>query len=415
MQPRRRGDRGGKSHRLSYSRPAPFPRRAAALSAAGLLVVSLAASGCSPVAESRDAAKKPHAPIPLLHLHRIRGDHADPLRPLHVSVSRGRLRELHVRCSGCKGKTLAGKIVHNGKGWMSRTAPPPGARLRVLGRAVDGVGHLRHLRNLKTKVSGPDTILHPVISPASGTVGIGQPIIVYFNHPVVAKAMVEKHMVVKSSKHVKGAWSWITDSVVHYRPRTFWPAHTHVKVEINIGDRYLRGQWGDGDHGTSFDIGPAQVSTVDVASHEMVVKRDGQVVRTIPVSTGRDKYPTAGGIHIVLSKTPKMIMDSATVGIPRNSPDGYYEKVFWDTRISNSGEFVHAAPWSVADQGVSNVSHGCVNVSPEAARWFYYFSQIGDVVVVTHSVRPPIPGDAGMLDWNTSWQEWKAGSALHNN
>jgi hypothetical protein len=40
-------------------------------------------------------------------------------------------------------------------------------------------------------------------------------------------------------------------------------------------------------------------------------------------------------------------MDSATVGIPKGDPDYYYETVYWDTRISNGGMFVHAAPWSL--------------------------------------------------------------------
>ena len=126
------------------------------------------------------------------------------------------------------------------------------------------------------------------------------------------------------------------------------------------------------------------------------------------MSTGRDKYPTKSGVHVVSDKAPKIIMDSATVGIPRNSADGYYETVFWDVRISNSGEFVHAAPWSVGDQGHVNVSHGCVNVSTADAEWFYNYSQVGDVVTVvgtSESSSPPTatatgrsPGPAGPTD-----------------
>jgi lipoprotein-anchoring transpeptidase ErfK/SrfK len=104
-------------------------------------------------------------------------------------------------------------------------------------------------------------------------------------------------------------------------------------------------------------------------------------------------------------------MDSATVGIPRNSPDGYYEKVYWDVRISYGGAFVHAAPWSVADQGSTNVSHGCVNLSTDNAKWFYDFSQRGDVVDVYNSTAAPVLTDPGMADWNLSWREWLAGSA----
>jgi hypothetical protein len=104
-------------------------------------------------------------------------------------------------------------------------------------------------------------------------------------------------------------------------------------------------------------------------------------------------------------------MDSATVGIPRNSPDGYYEQVYWDVRISYGGAFVHAAPWSVAQQGIVNVSHGCVNLSTENATWFYNFSQRGDVVDVYNSGAAVDTADPGMADWNMSWKQWVAGDA----
>jgi lipoprotein-anchoring transpeptidase ErfK/SrfK len=346
-------------------------------------------------------------------MHGIRGNHADPVAPLVVSVTRGHLDKLHVKCSTCKHHKLRGHIVHHAKAWVSNAAPPAGAKLRVFGIATDRAGERRKLQKITARVASEETILSPIMSPHHQTVGVGQPIIVVFNHPVIHKAAVEKRLEVRASRHVKGSWRWLSDNVLHYRPKHLWPAHTHVSVTANLGDVWLRGQWGESDHHISFDIGAAQISTVDVTAHQMVVRRDGVVVRTIPVSTGRAEYPTAGGIHIVLAKTPEMIMDSATVGIPRDSPDGYYETVYWDTRISNSGEFVHAAPWSVDDQGSANVSHGCVNISTEAGRWFYYFSQIGDVVNVVNSVRPPVTTDAGMADWNMSWSDWKAGSALH--
>ena len=46
---------------------------------------------------------------------------------------------------------------------------------------------------------------------------------------------------------------------------------------------------------------------------------------------------------------------------------------------------MHAAPWSVAQQGNTNVSHGCINMSTERAAWFFNFSQVGDVVEIHNS------------------------------
>jgi lipoprotein-anchoring transpeptidase ErfK/SrfK len=129
------------------------------------------------------------------------------------------------------------------------------------------------------------------------------------------------------------------------------------------------------------------------------------------MSAGRDAYPTKNGVHIALEKFQVVTMDSQTVGIPRNSADGYYEKVYWDVRISNGGAFVHAAPWSVGEQGSRNVSHGCVNISTSDAQWFFSFTQRGDVVDVVHSPAPPVLSDPGTADWNLTWAAWLAGGA----
>lgn len=405
-EPSSAGDRDGS--------PAGLSCRALIKPPVAIVLLSLVASSCvAASSQSRSPQPEPHAPIPVLHAHGIRAHRVDPVTPVHVSVSRGRLHKVQVACSACKRHTLRGRVVRGGKAWQSYRPAPPGVKLVVRAKARDGVDHMRRLHKLKMRVGSDDMLLTPTLSPSSGTFGVGQPIVVYFNHPVANRKAVESRLDVKTDNHIRGAWHWISDYVLHWRPRTFWPAHTNVSVSADLGNKWLKGQWGTGSHQTSFKIGESQISTVDVASHTMVVRQNGAVVRTIPVSTGReDQYPTAGGIHIALSKSPEVTMDSATVGIPRNSPDGYYEKVFWDVRISNGGEFVHAAPWSVGSQGSVNVSHGCVNVSPVEAQWFYYFSQVGDVVTVTSSARPPDLGDAGMADWNMSWEDWKAGSAL---
>jgi len=128
-------------------------------------------------------------------------------------------------------------------------------------------------------------------------------------------------------------------------------------------------------------------------------------LQTFAVSTGRDEYPTASGIHVVSEKLPSVIMDSSTVGIPRGSAGGYYQTVKLNVRISDSGEFVHSAPWSVDDQGQNNVSHGCVNMAPDDARWFFDFSVPGDIVTVTGTPTQLEPTN-GFGDWNVAWSDW---------
>jgi hypothetical protein len=158
-------------------------------------------------------------------------------------------------------------------------------------------------------------------------------------------------------------------------------------------------------------IGPSHISEVDIATHQMYVYDNGKLIKTFPVSTGRASLPTMDGVHIAIEKSRVVDMDSATVGIPKGSPGYYNEIVYWDVRISDGGEFVHAAPWSVAEQGHVNVSHGCVNLSPTNAEWFYNWALRGDVVDVYAGPRPPSATDPGTADWNMSWKKWLAGDA----
>jgi lipoprotein-anchoring transpeptidase ErfK/SrfK len=282
--------------------------------------------------------------------------------------------------------------------------------------AADGREGTSRVRFTTRDLRGHDA-LTATVTPDGGTYGVGMPIVAYFNRDVPSKlrAAVERRFTITSSAHQVGAWRWMDDRTAHWRPAQLWKARSAVTVRWDLSRLSLgHGTWGDDvAHHTSFAIGAEHVSTVDAAAHYMAVRSGGEVVRIIPVSTGRPEYASKGGPHIVLSKEPERIMDSATVGIPKGSPDYYREKVYWDTRISNGGMFVHAAPWDVARQGHENVSHGCVNISTDNAEWFYYFSQIGDVVNVINTPAPPLLWDAGTADWTISWRDWLAGDPAH--
>ena len=121
-----------------------------------------------------------------------------------------------------------------------------------------------------------------------------------------------------------------------------------------------------------------------------------------------------GGVHIVLDRETVVRMISSSNGIPVNSPDGYDELVYFDVHISDTGEYVHAAPWSVGSQGRANVSHGCINLSPANAQAYFGFSRVGDVVLVTGSPRPPVHGDHGVMDWDTPWSQFTPASVTVN-
>jgi lipoprotein-anchoring transpeptidase ErfK/SrfK len=199
----------------------------------------------------------------------------------------------------------------------------------------------------------------------------------------------------------------MNDKELHYRGAAYWAKGTQISVHSNLeGLRLSHGVWGKGSVDTHFSVGSAVIATVDVEKKSMTVTVDGKLVRTLKVSTGRDKYPTRGGVHVVLEKVRVEVMDSATVGSPRNAPDGYFEKVPNSVRISYGGAFVHAASWSVRDQGVRNVSHGCVNISPADAAWFFDLVKRGDIVDIKNAKAPPLTSDPGMSDWNIPFSAW---------
>jgi len=143
------------------------------------------------------------------------------------------------------------------------------------------------------------------------------------------------------------------------------------------------------------------VATIDDATHQMTVMRNGKLEKTIPVSMGMAAggHTTPNGTYYVLEKFPDIVMDSSTYGVPVNSAQGYKVHVQLAVRIDNSGNFVHSAPWSVGDQGIRNVSHGCINISPDNAKWFYDNFGSGDPVVIKNS-----KGIYNQPDGASDWQ-----------
>jgi lipoprotein-anchoring transpeptidase ErfK/SrfK len=381
-----------------------------ALAAAGLAVLRDGGDGGRSGTPGRAASGEPASQVRLSvsPRHRAAGVRLDA--HAKVVASDGTLRSVAVRAAD--GRRLAGRLAGDRRTWTSSGTLAPATRYRVTVEAVDEAG-TPATRTTSFTTLRPRAELRAAVMPLEGeTVGVGLPIGVWFNQPVADRAAVERRLQVVSSKPVDGAWHWFTDSEVHYRPRSYWPSGAEVTLRARLaGTAAGDGVWGVADRTISFRIGDRHVSIVNAKTHRMRVVANGKTLKVVPVSTGRDKYPTTNGVHFVIEKTRDKLMDSMTIGIPRDAPGGYYQHVAWSVRISNSGEFVHAAPWSVGSQGRANVSHGCVNLSPANAAWFFRLTRRGDVVEVVGS--PRRPGNSfGVADWNMSWSAWLRGSAL---
>jgi lipoprotein-anchoring transpeptidase ErfK/SrfK len=251
----------------------------------------------------------------------------------------------------------------------------------------------------------PASVVTASVFPSPGiAVGVGQPIVFMFSQPVdtlAAQTAIESHLSIAMSKPVPGGWHWFSSVELHFRPTSYWPVGDQVEVNGNLNGWDLGGgAWGEGTVSTAFVIGNSHISVVNLATHEMTVTDNGQVLYSWPISAGATEWPTQDGTHIVLDRESVVHMISSSVGIPVKSPAGYNELVYWDVHISDSGEYVHAAPWSVTEQGFENVSHGCVNLAPARAEAFFHFSRVGDVIEVIDGVRPPLQGDHGVIDWS---------------
>jgi lipoprotein-anchoring transpeptidase ErfK/SrfK len=196
---------------------------------------------------------------------------------------------------------------------------------------------------------------------------------------------------------------------VQWRPRVYWPTHSTVTVTADLAGVEIRpGVWGSTRKRTSnFDVGSAMISTVDVAAHRLTVRRDGKVLRVIPVTTGKAGMATRNGIKVIMSREISHRMDSTTIGIKKGEP-GYYNIVAkYSMRLTYSGEFLHAAPWSAGSQGRANVSHGCTGMSTADAKWLFSRSKLGDVVVYKNSTRKLEWGN-GYTAWNMPYSIWKS-------
>jgi len=335
-----------------------------------------------------------------------------PTAEVAVTASGGALQSVMV--TDTAGGLLAGELTADAAGWTSTALLAYSQTYIVRATAKGGDGQRTTTQSTFTTVD-PQTLVFPSIGPLDGTtVGIGLPVRVYLDAPATDRAEVQRHLSVTSTPPQEGSWSWLSDTEVHWRPKVYWQAGTQVTVETNLfGVDFGSGAWGETDRTISFAVGAAHRSVANAQTHQMQVYDGAQLVRTIPVSMGRTEggFETRSGAHVVIDKNREKTMDSTTYGLALDA-GGYVTEVEYATRISNNGEFVHSAPWSVADQGVRNVSHGCINASPADAAWFFDFSQVGDVVEVVGAPVPLGPADGDIYDWTVPWEQWVAGSAL---
>lgn len=293
-------------------------------------------------------------------------------------------------------------------------APPPSSQSRSQGASAPPAGSHK-----SSKPAGPVKPVHVSLFQGDGqTYGVGMPLIAQFSKKVTdARGFDQAVKVTINGQPAGGAWFWVQSSSgyameAHYRPRSFWPAHSTVQMSMPLkGVSAGRGLAFDDSLTLQIKIGAAHVSNVNGASEQMTVTSDGRTVKTMPVSLGKADTPTYLGTKVVMAKKNPQHMVSAP-----GEANPYSLEVPYSVRLTNSGEFVHAAAWNTGNIGSRSTSHGCTNLTVADARWFYQFSQIGDVVQYTNTgTSNAMPSWDGFGDWNVPWSQWQQGNLLKNN
>lgn len=377
--------------------------------------LALAGSGCTSASPqpAAQAVIEAAAPIPAAAITFTPASATTdvaPDQPVRVEVTGAELTT--VVLTDAKGRTVGGETSADRTSWTSTGRLRVGQHYRIAATAVDAQGRPTERSGFFSTLA-PSAVLETSISPLHGqTVGVGMPIVVRFTEEVADRAAVESALTVTSEKPVVGSWSWVSDTEVHYRPQEYWPAYNDVELDVRLrGVAAGDGVWGMKNRTVRFSTGASMVSVVDVDRLTLTVFRNGKKARVIPVSTGKAGFLTRNGTKVVLEKHVLKVMDARTIGISPGDPEYYRLDVPYALRVTWSGEFVHSAPWSVGSQGRENVSHGCVGMAPSNAIWLYNRSSVGDIVKVVGSPRQLEPGN-GYTDWNVSWEDWVAGSAL---
>ncbi|MFF3530002.1 Ig-like domain-containing protein [Streptomyces rubiginosohelvolus] len=400
---------------------------AAVLTWAGLLTVLALLTGCTDTREAllNGKARSPGDVISVFPENGAKD--VDEETRIAVKVPDGRLESVKVmRIEDAQQQTVAGRIAEDGRSWAPESKV---ARLALAAKysidavAVDAQGR-RSARHATFTTLVPEHRFIGYFKPENrSTVGTGMIVSFAFNRPVADRAAVEKAIRVTSDPVVEVAGHWFGKDRLDFRPKTYWKPGTEVTVDIGLRDvEGAPGVYGSQDKTVVFTVGRHQISRVDAEAKTMEVRRDGELVSTVPITAGAPKTTTYNGKMVVTEMHEVTRMNGATVGFTDKKGKGEYDikDVPHAIRLTTSGTFLHGNYW--ADESVfgeENVSHGCIGLrdakgggGSTPGGWFFDRTLIGDVVEVVNSKDRKVAPDNGLSGWNMTWKKWTAGSAL---
>ncbi|MFI6576608.1 Ig-like domain-containing protein [Nocardiopsis sp. NPDC050513] len=395
----------------------------------GLMALALAATACTSgdaEPQSSEDSAVDADPAALTITPEDGGTEVAPNSPVRVTAESGVITDVQVEQTvvseasltgaeeeGSDLLAMTGTLNEDETEWVSDWTLAPGSEVVVTATAANAAGEETELvQRFATLDATPGQRLeldtYTTFPSAGDTVGVGMPVVVGFDLPVTNKEQVESAMEVTADQEIAGAWNWVSDQQAVFRPEEYWEPHQNVTVDLHLaGVEASEGVYGVRDYQIDFEVGRELILTMNVPDHEMAVNIDGEQDRVIEVSNGNGSsrmYTTTTGTHVLMERYEQLTMDSATLGVPADSPDAYRVDVQYAVRTSSSGEFLHEASYN-GNIGSANTSHGCTNLRMEDARWIFENTLMGDVLETTGTDRE-LEWNNGWGYWQMSWDEW---------
>jgi lipoprotein-anchoring transpeptidase ErfK/SrfK len=380
---------------------------AAVTAVAALLLVSACSGGGSGGGAKPGHKAKPATPVAQVTITPANGSkNVKTTDRITVTASRSKLTGVTVNT---KGTQVVGSFSQGNTVWRSKWTLGTSQKFLVTATAVTPAGRTFVTTSSFHTFTPARTFQTQIFEGSGQSYGVGMPVMLTFSQPIDDKARVERALELRTSKPVVGAWWWADSEHLNFRPKAFWPTHTTVSLVGHLdGLRAGPGLYGGADLSQSFRIGESVVVHVNTSGHYMKVFRNGKHIYTWPISSGKPGDDTPNGTFLTIDKGNPVEMKPADI---KPGQPGYYDvKVNWSVRFTWSGDYIHSAPWSVGEQGSSNVSHGCVNLGPSYAPTYYRMELPGSPVKVSGSPMHGVFGD-GWTDWFLSWNRMLAKSA----
>jgi lipoprotein-anchoring transpeptidase ErfK/SrfK len=404
-------------------RPARRFAAAAAIAAIGLLASACSGGAKAPSvspSQSRaqaSASASAHAAALAkdLKITPADGSHnVDPAAGITVTAVKGKVTNVTVTPSGStssstSGGAVSGSLSDGGTSWRSdrNLSVSQSYTVTATGTAPSGE-KITTTSTFKTLTPAATFSTH-IFEGYKQSYGVGMPVILTFSHPITDKAAVERSLELTTSNPVVGAWYWDGDEQLYFRPRDYWPANTTVSFTGHFnGVQGAKGVYGTHDLTQTFLIGRSLIAVASTTTHRTQIYLNGKMAYNWPASLGRPSLPTPDGTYLSVEKANPVRMVG---GGPAGSSGHYDELVNYAVRFTYSGSYYHSAPWSVGAQGITNVSHGCVNLPPADAKIYYDMSVPGDPVTITASTAAG-KWDDGWTVWFFPWSKFLKGSAL---